>query len=300
MKRFILRIVLFFSIILIADVVLGRLFSFMVSHAVGGDNGRVNYICNQTNEDMLIFGSSRANHHYNPQILMDSLSLSVYNCGEDGNGIILNYGRLLMIEQRYMPKYIIYDVSCGFDLETNDNHKYIGKLKPYYERKGIKDVFVSVDMTEKWKMLSQLYRYNSSFLTVFDDYLHPNQSMGFQGYRPYEGKMDVRTINSKKEFKKHVEYDSLKLAFMAKFIEHCNDVKMIFAVSPVWYGRDTKRLRPVIDLCKQHGILFLDFSNDSKFVHNNEYFKDDYHLNAQGADEFTKDLIQELRMREII
>ena len=214
MKRFIRRIVLFFSIIFIADVIGGHIFSFMVSHAVGGNNGRVNYICNQTNEDMLIFGSSRADHHYNPQILMDSLNLSVYNCGEDGNGIILNYGRLLMIEQRYMPKVIIYEVTNGFDLEINDNHKYIGKLKPYYERKGIKDIFVSVDMTEQWKMLSQLYRYNSSFLTVLADYLHPIQNMGFQGYRPLEGEMDVLKINSEKEVKRNVEYDSLKLAFM--------------------------------------------------------------------------------------
>ena len=42
------------------------------------------------------------------------------------------------------------------------------------------------------------------------------------------------------------------------------------------------------------------FSNNPKYVHNNAYFADDGHLNARGADEFTKDLIKELRGKRIL
>ena len=291
---------LFLCIMAIADISLGSMLSFMLSHANGGNNDRINYICDQTNEEMLIFGSSRADHHYNPQILMDSLNMTVYNCGEDGNGIILNYGRLLMIKQRYLPKVIIYEVTKSFDLEINDNHKYIGKLKPYYNRDGIQDIFVSVDKTERWKMMSQLYKYNSSFLTVIADYLHPIRSMGFQGFRPLQGEMDSLKISSPKDEKPKVEFDPLKLGYIEMFINSCKDVKLIFAFSPIWYGLDTERLKPVIDICQEHGIPFIDFSNDPKYVHNNAYFKDGSHLNARGADEFTRDLIRELKNRGIM
>ena len=44
----------------------------------------------------------------------------------------------------------------------------------------------------------------------------------------------------------------------------------------------------------------LSYRNSPKYVHNNDYFKDGDHLNARGADEFTRDLIQELRRQEIL
>ena len=53
-------------------------------------------------------------------------------------------------------------------------------------------------------------------------------------------------------------------------------------------------------ICKERNIPFIDFSNNPKYVHNNAYFADDGHLNARGADEFTKDLIKELREKRIL
>ena len=47
-------------------------------------------------------------------------------------------------------------------------------------------------------------------------------------------------------------------------------------------------------------VIFIDFSNRPKYVHNNAYFIDGDHLNARGADEFTKDLIVELRNQKIL
>ena len=46
--------------------------------------------------------------------------------------------------------------------------------------------------------------------------------------------------------------------------------------------------------------VFQDFSNNPKYVHCNKYFHDGVHLNAHGADEFTKDLVKKLREQKII
>ncbi len=300
MKRFILRTLSFLLILVVADFSLGQAFAFMQSHAIGGNNGRVNYVCNKTSEDILIFGSSRASHHYNPQILTDSLGLSAFNCGERGNGIILNYGRLLMIEERYKPKVIIYEVTYSFDLLKDDNHKYLGYLKSYYDRPGIKEIFQSVDKTEQWKMKSLLYRYNSNFLSIMADRFLPINSMGTKGFLPLSGELDTLKIRRKGDDNQHVGFDSLKLDYIQKFIDHCKDVKLIFAVSPSWYGISPDLLRPIYDICKEQDIPLLDFSNDPKYVHNNAYSKDGAHMNARGADEFTRDVVKELKKRGII
>ena len=294
MKKFILKVAIFFAIIATVDAVCGFVFPYIFYHAKGGNNQRSVYICDLSHEDMLVFGSSRAIHHYNPAILEDSLGISCYNCGQNGNGIILNYGRLQLLMQRYTPKVIIYDVVRSFDLALNDNHKYLGYLKPFYDREGIPQIFEDVDSTEKWKMMSQMYRYNSKIFSCLSDYLHPLHS-DYKGFRPINQEMDTMKINKIVTEKEKLEFDPLKLQYLRKLVDMTNGVKLIFAVSPMWYGTDSIDYTPIREICQQHDIPFLDFSNNPKYVHNNLYFKDGSHLNARGADEFTRDMIVELK-----
>ncbi|MBP5563091.1 MAG: hypothetical protein J6X51_03555 [Bacteroidales bacterium] len=301
MRRFLLRIGVFFLIIIAFDVLLGRAFDYLSFHAKGGDNRRNNIICNEVTDDILILGSSRALHHYNPIIIEDSLDMSCYNCGQDGNGAILNYGFYQLICQRYHPKVLIYDVITSFDLLAGeDNHKYLGNLRPYYNRKSIPEIFESVDYTEKYKMRSQMYRYNAKFVQIVFDYLHPQQDVGVKGFRPYLEKMDTMKIKKRKPEKKEYVLDSLKIACIKKMIEESQDIKIVFVVSPWWDGMDTASLQPIKVLCHKYTTPLINFANNKKYVHQNRYFKDGGHLNALGADEFTKDLVMELRKRKII
>lgn len=297
MKKFIFRIVIFFVCILVVDFIAGLLFPSLVNQAKGGDNWRNNYICNETKENILIFGSSRAIHHYNPNIISDSLKMSCYNCGQDGNGIILNYARYDLICQRYTPQIIIYDIQPSFDLLAgDDNHKYLKWLKAYYDRKNIPQIFESVDKTERFKMMSNLYRYNSNFIQIISDCIRPQQASGEKGFRPLLGEMDRMKISKKKDIDK-VNYDSLKLAYINKFININKDVKVVFVISPTWDGMDSSQYYPIQKICNQKGLLFINFANNQKYMHNYKYFKDGAHLNTVGADEFTKDIIKALKYK---
>lgn len=303
MKKFLLRIAIFFAILFVVDRVAGYAFSYMSSHSKGGFVAHHNYIVDGVHEDILIFGSSRAIHHYNPQILVDSLGLSCYNCGQDGNGIILFYGWWQIIKEHYKPKVIIYDITPQFDLnEGEDNHKFLGWLKELYERKNISGIFDAVDKTEKYKMMSQMYRYNSQFQQIAADFIYPIYVVEANGYQALQGEVDTMRIKKTDDLalEMPVRLDPLKMAFLNKFIDEADGVKLIFAVSPMWYGLDPKQLTSIKSICRQRGIPFVDFSNNPKYVHNNEYFKDGQHLNAKGADEFTIDLLEELRKRKIL
>lgn len=293
MKTFLLKIGVLAMILLIADFSIGKVLEYVVENIKVGGQGRDNYIANELVDDILVFGSSRAVHHYNSSMIEDSLGMPAYNCGDDGSGIILSYARLLMIKERHQPKIIIQDIMPSYDLFKGDNHRYLGWLKLHYNKACVRPVFDSVDNTEKYKMMSSLYRYNSRFLQNIVVFCTGwANDGGIKGFRPRNRQMDRMKITKSKELtSRNYEYDSIKVDYLNRFVELSEGAKLFFVVSPIWYGQDTIQFAPVKELCKQKGISFIDFSNNPKYVHNDEFFCDGNHLNARGADEFTRDLI---------
>lgn len=293
MTKFLFKISLFFAILYFADLGAGYLLSYMLHNAKGGDTGRHNYISSVSKDDILILGSSRALRHYDCKIIGDSLGLSCLNCGESGNGIIYNYGQLTLIGQRHKPRAIIYDFYPPFDLLKNDNHKYLRWLKPYYDRKGIAEIFASVDSKEKYKMSSNFYRYNSLIFNVFLDYFHPVKSSGTNGYVPLKGVGKPILKNDRiMELDYSGDEDTLKLHYFYKLIEETKAMKsnLIIVISPSWYNVNEKSLKIIKSICNNNKIPLFDFSNSKKYTHNDKYYYDGNHLNELGATEFSKDL----------
>ena len=130
MKLNIFRVFLFIFFIIGFDQSLGLACRYLNSHAKSGDTAKHYYIADQCNEDILIFGSSRAEVTYDPQIIKDSLGLTAYNCGSANSSIILQYGRLSMITQRYCPKLVILDMTTYFDIEKNDVKDELNYIQP--------------------------------------------------------------------------------------------------------------------------------------------------------------------------
>ncbi|WP_373726470.1 hypothetical protein [Bacteroides heparinolyticus] len=302
MRKFILRLMLFFIVLLIADRAIGVVMDYFVRHSVGGFGARHNYINDTMSKDILVFGSSRAIEHYNAHMMEDSLGMSCYNCGHSGYGIIFNYGQWLMISKRYHPKYIIYDVKEFFDLFIGkSNVLYLDLLRPYYGREGIKAIFDAVDKTEKYKMLCQMYKSNSRFLQIAADYFYPMRTIDSYGFRPVDKELDVmQAEGSVKEPFVMPEIDSLKIGYLEQMINSLGPTKLIFVISPMWNGMDVRAQQPILDLCEKYYLPLYNFANNPKYVRENQYFYDREHLNLRGANEFTKDLIKVLKNDSII
>lgn len=295
MKRFIIRVLIFLSLMSILDRGFGVVMKYLQDHAKGGYIGHHNYILHQANEDVLIFGSSRAIHHYNPQIIEDSLGMSCYNCGQDGNGILLFYGWWRLMENRYTPKMIIYDVNPEFDLLVGrDNHRYLGWLRSEYNNDAVKEVFEEIDPTEKYKMLSMMYRYNSKFLQNVTDYFHPVFQISANGYLPNTGKMNKMKIKDPEPFG---DVDKLKVDFLEKFTKDVTSkgILLVYTASPYWYGMNDEVFEPLKAICKKYNISFVNYVNDISFVKNDDMFADGNHLNAHGADIFTSRIATKLQ-----
>lgn len=293
MKKYLLQIALFFAIVAVVDFAAGKLFRYVQSNRAGGRTGAEWYACRESNEDIIIMGSSRASHHYVPQILSDSLGMSCFNAGQDGNGIILQYGRWKMISERYHPRIIIYDINPSFDLVKNDNMTYIDRLKPFCDDIRVNNYVVELFPIEKLKLFSQTYRYNYKFLEIISD-CKKKKSDETRGYIPLFGQIREEVVNKPIDVTANsFDLDEIKIFCLEKLAKECQavDTKLVFVVSPFYKGggfnEDT--FIEVKKIAEKYGseFVYLNVGDKTTCV---EWYKDSAHLNDTGACEFTKEL----------
>ena len=290
MKKFIINIIVFFAIMSFVDLAIGHLGDYLQAHPMGGDTRRVNNLIMKDKHDILILGSSRAHHHYDSPFLSDTLGVDVYNAGFDGNGVILAYGFLEMILERYQPRLVVFDVEPAFDINVytpDNNHvRYLGMLKPYYNQANICDIFKDVSIEEWYKVHSGLIRYNSTLIPKLIDYTM-TRSADKKGYIPIYAKYEGSPSYARNNY----ELDNLKLEYIEKFIKltKCHNVPLILVASPKLGAKDSQVFQPVLDLCKKNGVNFLDYYSDPRFQ-NRSFYAEPMHLNNLGARVFTKDI----------
>lgn len=296
MKKFVLKVLVFFALAAIMDFSFGFIFSWLRSHAKGGSTANCEYIANKAREDIIILGSSRATHHYIPQIIEDSLGLSCYNCGEEGNGIVLAYGRFMMLTNRYKPKLVIYELTPGYDYGIKEsNTKYLGYLRPYYNKNGIKRLFDDFDDEFSFlKMKSKMYQNTGKLLPdLVDNFVFRDNK---KGYSPLFGKINVSNIDE--PIIERMKIDSLKLSYIEKLILEAKNknIQIVFMISPR-YGINSNVLlnyEPAIALCKKYNIPFCNFIDYKTIADNAEYFQDIGHMNDDGAIAYTQMLVKEM------
>ncbi len=74
------------------------------------------------------------------------------------------------------------------------------------------------------------------------------------------------------------------MTLLERFIVDTNGkTDLIFTISPSYEGIDSIEVQPLINLCRKYNIPLVDKSRESGFIANASLFKDEAHLNRQGA-----------------
>ena len=299
MKRNIFHVFLLVFFIIGFDQFLGLVCRYLNSHAKSGDTAKHYYIAEQCNEDILIFGSSRAEVTYDPQIIKDSLGLTAYNCGSANSSILLQYGRLLMITQRYNPKLVILDMTTYFDIcktDVKDEINYIHPLKKFYDKPGIDSIFSNFSRLETLKMISQLYRFNGYLPDMIVDNFTTNNIKNYQGYKPIFDTIDYEP-DSSDIVNEALVWDSTKKLYFQKFMNICKEkgILLVVAYSPIYRAKSNVAYSEVTNYCLDHNIPLIDYYANPSFVSSREYFADILHMNAIGSNKYTTEIIAILR-----
>lgn len=293
MKKFLVRILIFAALTVVIDFACGALFPFLRENAKGGRTREEYFIAEKCEAEVLVFGSSRALHHYVPSVIQDSMGLSCFNCGKDGMGSVLAYARYMMLTDRYTPKLVIYDVAPSFDYAADeDNTKYLGFLNPYSYKNGVyKAIVPYADLDAYLLMNSQMYRNNSHILSYMIDCL-TNRHFSDSGYQAIHGRL--RTNEPYDEIPVQdmtLEIDYGKINLIEEMIQDCQakGTAFIFVMSPVYGGQyPRQQLQPAMDLAATYGVPFFDYSDVDEIVYNEAYFQDRTHMNDDGARVFSK------------
>lgn len=297
MKRFILKISAFLILFAFVDFSIGKVLRCAESHARGGKSERNYYINHKTNEDILFFGSSRALNHYNPRVFEQTLGMTAYNCGEDETGIICFYPKLNLIKKRYKPKVIVYDVYLSDllgDLRLQ-NIDYLKTLKTSYGiEESVDTMFWRYEPMSKYKMMSSLYRYNSSYLNILIDNIKGSRlfEKGFYLLNTDSMKVFPKVDNSHKSY----SYDRDKLRFLEKFIEENkrDNIVMFFAISPELGRTNDELFEPIKKICYEYNVPLFNHYCDTVFNKHMEYFGNQNHLNQKGALKYSNIISNEI------
>ena len=285
------RLFLLFLIVFLFDFSIGKFLRYFYFKQQWGRQYRATYAIEKTRADVVIFGSSRAYHHYVPNIIEGSLKLSCYNTGSPGQFLFYSYAVLKAVLKRYTPKVVILDVTAN-DLQIdNESYDRLSFLLPYYKtHEELRPIINLKSPFEKVKLLSSIYPFNSTFLMIAGgnaDYFKKKTS-DIKGYKPLFGIWDTPI-----EVKNIAPYkiDSTKLNIFKSFIEDCRkaETKLFIVCSPFFIRYDQKDYSLLVmkKIANEKNTDFIDFVNDTSFINHSYLFDNPGHLNARGAMLFT-------------
>ena len=239
---------------------------------------------------LIVLGSSSADRHYSPKVLMDSLDIDVYNGGMAGHDVI--YCELILrgFMERKKPDYVILDVRPdiigGRFLGANSD------FRPFY---GISETVTDYydnesDWQQRFKILSGLYRNNGSLVTLCK--IHKGKDNKTRGYRPLDKKLD--SINIKKT--NDINFNAAEFHSLQKLVKICKDnqVNLIFCKSPCTDKNESFN-KWLINYCEENDIPMIDEDINVLYYKHPEWFYDGYHLNKEGADVFSKIIAHKLK-----
>jgi len=298
--RFFINGFIFLIIILLFDQVTGRILRHYYFTSKSGANYNTTYSMDSTKAELIILGSSRASHHYIPDLIEDSLGISCYNTGRDGNFLFFNYAVFKSILKRYNPKIVLLDVNAKDLNKDNREKSYEGlvTLLPYYDSKPeLRNIIRLRSHYEQYKLLLATYAYNSSIIAIGTGNLIGYINNNAKGYLPLKGSsiMHIKPPSTQED---SGEFDVLKVNVIDSMALICNqrDIRFLIVQSPRYTIVQQRKLNQNLTAtADKYQCDYWNFVNDSLFINSPGLFKDGAHLNDDGAQLFTLSVIHKLK-----
>jgi len=295
LKKFSKAFIIILVCIVLADFVIGSALAHLYKIQSSGLLYRANYAKNVTTADYLVFGSSRANHHYDPKVFEQELNKSFYNCGRDAQGIIYTCAFTSSVINRYKPKGIIIDVRPNEFTITDKGT--IASLLPYKDDKLVSRYFEYNGPYENIKTLSHIYPYNSLLTNLLVGITSFNKKRT-EDYKGYQALKSVSKSKTLTEFAEHNEVDTAKVTYFKQLLTQLDkeNIPTLVVISPLNYEYIDG---PTVEILKKEcagfkSIQFLNYAHDP-LCKNPLNFSDKYHLNDKGAAIFSEMIVAKMR-----
>ena len=316
MKKFILKLTKRFLLIYLILLTIQSIIDFYLAQDNSCNNNTWSKIYDgKLDTDIAIFGTSRAEFQYNPEIIRENTGLKTYNFGLSGT----EYTALKIRWEAYIhrnktPKIVILDLDVNSLKKT---HELFNKYQylPYFNSKEYQKFAKINDSNYYLEKLIPLYKYRGYEIKIYKQLLALHNTSycldGVNGYIEHDIKWIKRDYQRLKTLlekdKKRINYDysifNEGLTQINSIIEDCNqkNIKLFFVWSPSYYESQLYELEyrsyiktSLEKISNNNNIPFIDYSNDSICL-NRDNFYNSSHLNKKGATLFTLKLTKDFK-----
>ena len=288
MYKLIYKSIIIIAIVIAVDFFMGHLGNLLIAKIPESTlfQSTIYHSLFSKKADMLILGASEASHGLDSKRLKEEFGMTVYNAGCDGHDLRYNDIVLQSFLERCKPKVVVlnlYDAFMNGDLNTNPY------VDCYYSLNNAWTKMVDEEYSfwERLKLKSNLYRLNNTLPWLIRA-LKMNTEP-YDGYTPLYGKYDEKVFEDKEKF----TVDSIELKHLNSIKNICNDngISLYFVIAPTCKA-NSRFSSWLSEYAKQQNVPLKDFSFDQSFYCKYDLFKDAQHLNKNGADLYTKLLIE--------
>ena len=288
-------------IVLVFDVIFGQVMSFYSKrYGLPGDYAKIEYLFHQANEDVVIIGSSVAINSFMPDIMMDSLGISVFNGGCNAKNIIFFRCMIDGLLEHHRPRGVI--LALQPDDLSDDHIGRIELLNPYYGRNPVIDSALVLQNDGKCSafLRSNLYKYNTVWFRIFLQSFLPREEMANHGFVAKHKPNNLPIFENYGDEPDDDFIYSVKLEYLKAIITQLrsNNVELV-VVFPPYYRKlrhegNPYSKRVITELCRENGIRVIDDNQMEYFFDRPELFYDNMHLNGDGARIFTDMFINQI------
>lgn len=316
LSKLIIKTALLAVVLILSDRTIGTWLEHLFYKQTHGDDYTTLYALEKAQDKIMIFGTSRASHHYNATIISEETGFKCFNAGRDEMEIpyteallkvILPGHRIELNNPGAYLQMIILDIG---PLELSGDKQVVyeriaAALMPFNAKYKVFDrVIAKAGKLELWKTkLSKIYPYNSKIGSAFQNSYTNLGHHSEQGYEPLYKTIDTTVYKKSiwKDMDKNLPVNPDYLVTLDNIIAtaKANDINLVIVISPFYFYNDFSKhdsYNMLKQITAQHPeVTLLDFSNDPQFTGQPLLFNDDVHLNDSGAAIYTRKVVEQLR-----
>ena len=290
-RSFLYSSIMLVVLVFAADQLVGLFLEDLVLKQKKGEFHEISHALKHVDEDVLIFGSSRAVRHYDPNVISDSLRLSAFNVGKLGNTLLYSDAVFAQILLFHRPKMVILDISpIEFAKSERERGKksMVNALLKFREFPAIENRLQTVSPREL--LLSKIfrtYKFNSALYTLLINDSGKSDLNESKGFQARHGVMVTSHLVN--EHNQDYVEDPFMVKTFHNFLKNAkkNNIEVNVVISPTTLKQTNTSVAKIKTITRSYGFNFIDLSLRPEF-RNISFYYDKTHLNETGAKKFSK------------
>jgi hypothetical protein len=262
------------------------------------------------NAQLVVVGSSRAASHFDPTIIHQETGLTAFNLGRNGSQTDMQIAVLkTYLKHNRTPEFVIFNLDA-FTFQTTHEVYNPAQYVPYLREDELYRPLRKINPNIWKSRYLPLYGYiaeDMSFawiqgLRAFLPW--PQRERLFDGFDPRDTKWtdDFEKFKAKNSRPIKWDIEPAAVALMQELVDMCHEksIQLVFVYSPEYSGMQalTGNRDEVFSMfaatASRHGVPIWDYSG-WRHASETEYFTNSQHLNAAGAEVFSRDVGVQLK-----